>query len=85
MFQLLLPEALADQSGEFIRRLRDASIATGVRYPAIHQTTLYRNLGLARTALPHTKSVAAHILPLPQPGRRPTSSASHAPLINVLN
>jgi dTDP-4-amino-4,6-dideoxygalactose transaminase len=65
MFQVLLPAALASQRGELIRRLREAGIATGVHYPAIHQTTLYRNLGLASAPLPHTESVAARILTLP--------------------
>lgn len=65
MFQILLPGSLASQRGEIIRRLRDAGIATGVHYPAIHLTSLYRQQGLADTPLPHTESVAARILTLP--------------------
>lgn len=65
MFQILLPEALARQRGEIIRRLREAGIATGVHYPAIHLTSLYRQQGLADKPLPHTESVAARILTLP--------------------
>ncbi|MEO8408975.1 MAG: DegT/DnrJ/EryC1/StrS aminotransferase family protein [Propionivibrio sp.] len=65
MFQILLPEALRGRRGEIMQRLREAGIATGVHYPAIHQTTLYRRLELASTPLPHTESVAARILTLP--------------------
>lgn len=65
MFQVLLPESLADQRGEVIRLMRDAGIATGVHYPAIHQTSLYKNRGLSDAKLPHTESVAARILTLP--------------------
>jgi dTDP-4-amino-4,6-dideoxygalactose transaminase len=65
MFQVLLPSALADQRGEVIRLMREAGIATGVHYPAIHLTSLYRKLGLSDVKLPHTESVAARILTLP--------------------
>lgn len=65
MFQILLPESLAAQRGEVIRRLRNAGIATGVHYPAIHLTTLYRKQGLTLRPLPHTESVASRILTLP--------------------
>lgn len=65
MFQILLPERLAPQRGEFIRRMRDEGIATGVHYPAIHRTTLYRQLGLSDVALPHTETVASRTLTLP--------------------
>lgn len=65
MFQILLPAHLAPQRGEFIRRMRDAGIATGVHYPAIHRTTLYRQLGLSDVSLPHTETVASRILTLP--------------------
>ena len=57
--------ALASRRGELMRLLRESGIATGVHYPAIHQTTLYRKLGLATLPLPHTESVAARILTLP--------------------
>jgi len=65
MFQVLLPAGLAPRRGEIITRLRAAGIATGVHYPAIHLTSLYRERGLAGTPLPHTESVAARILTLP--------------------
>ncbi len=65
MFQVLLPASLANQRGELIRRMRETGIATGVHYPAIHQTALYKNLGLANAHLPHTESVASRILTLP--------------------
>ena len=65
MFQVLLPESLASLRGDVMRRLREAGIATGVHYPAIHTTSLYRHQGLADQPLPHTESVAARILTLP--------------------
>ena len=65
MFQVLLPVSLSKQRGEVIRLLREAGIATGVHYPAIHQMSLYKALGLAEKPLPHTESVAARILTLP--------------------
>jgi dTDP-4-amino-4,6-dideoxygalactose transaminase len=65
MFQVLIPARLAGQRGELMRLLRESGIATGVHYPAIHQTSLYRKLGLAARPLPHTESVAARILTLP--------------------
>ena len=65
MFQVLLPARLAKQRGEIIRLMRETGIATGVHYPAIHQTSLYKNLGMANAHLPHTESVASRILTLP--------------------
>ncbi len=65
MFQIVLPAALAARRGELMQTMREAGIATGVHYPAIHQTTLYRQLGLADARLPHTEAVAAGILTLP--------------------
>lgn len=65
MFQVLLPEELANQRGEIIKRMRDLGVAVGVHYPAIHQTSLYRKLRLVTTPLPHTENVAARIMTLP--------------------
>ena len=65
MFQVLLPATLASRRGDVIARLRDEGIASGVHYPAIHLTSLYRARGLAGTPLPHTESVTARILTLP--------------------
>ena len=65
MFQVLLPEALAARHPALIAALKAAGIGSGVHYPAIHTTTLYRNLGWRRGDLPHTESVAARILTLP--------------------
>ena len=64
MFQVLLPERLADQRGEVIRLMREAGFALGVHYPAIHLMTLYRQQALT-APLPHTESVGARILTLP--------------------
>lgn len=65
MFQVLLPVDLAARRGEIIQRMRDCGVALGVHYPAIHQTTLYRQRGLSQPPLPHTEDVAARILTLP--------------------
>jgi hypothetical protein len=65
MFQVLLPEGLAEQRAEVMRLLREAGIATGIHYPAIHTMSLYKARGLAERHLPHTESVAARILTLP--------------------
>ena len=64
MFQVLLPESLADQRSEVIRLMREAGFALGIHYPAIHLMTLYRQQAL-RVKLPHTESVASRILTLP--------------------
>jgi hypothetical protein len=63
MFQVLLPAGV--ERAQLMRLLRDAGIATGVHYPAIHTMSLYKERGLAGRALPHTESVAARILTLP--------------------
>ena len=65
MFQVLIPADLATQRGELIRLMREAGIAVGVHYPAIHTTSLYRENGLSDAKLPHTEAVAARILTLP--------------------
>jgi len=65
MFQILLPEGLAGQRAEVMRLLREAGIATGIHYPAIHKMSLYKARGLAGSHLPHTESVAARIITLP--------------------
>lgn len=65
MFQVLLPEALAARRPALIAALKAAGIGSGVHYPPIHTTTLYRNLGWRSGDLPHTESVAARILTLP--------------------
>lgn len=65
MFQVLLPVGLSSQRTELIRLMREYGIALGVHYPAIHRTSLYRELGLAPDKLPHTESVASRILTLP--------------------
>jgi dTDP-4-amino-4,6-dideoxygalactose transaminase len=65
MFQVALPAGLAAQRAQVIGLLREAGIAVGVHYPAIHKTSLYRQRGLSAASLPHTESVAARILTLP--------------------
>lgn len=65
MFQVLLPAELANKRGAVISLMRETGIAVGVHYPAIHQTSLYRERGLAATPLPCTEDVAGRILTLP--------------------
>jgi len=65
MFQILLPEQLAALRPAVIQRLKAAGIGSGVHYPAIHTTSLYRQLGWRSGDLPQTESVAARILTLP--------------------
>ena len=65
MFQVVLPAGLAPVRAAIIERMRARGIALGVHYPAIHQTTLYRQRGLSSAALPYTEAVAAGILTLP--------------------
>jgi hypothetical protein len=65
MFQVVLPASLAPARATLIERMRAHGIALGVHYPAIHRTTLYRQRGLSRAALPHTEAVADGILTLP--------------------
>ncbi|MFL6716857.1 MAG: DegT/DnrJ/EryC1/StrS family aminotransferase, partial [Burkholderiaceae bacterium] len=60
-----LPESLASRRAAVMASLKAAGIGSGVHYPAIHTTTLYRNLGWRRGDLPHTESAAARILTLP--------------------
>lgn len=65
IFQVLLPASLASRRPAVIASLKAAGIGSGVHYPPIHTTTLYRNLGWREGDLPHTESVAARILTLP--------------------
>ncbi|MDR3410645.1 MAG: DegT/DnrJ/EryC1/StrS aminotransferase family protein [Formivibrio sp.] len=65
MFQIVLPEALAAQRSALIQLLKEAGIGSGVHYPAIHTTSLYRQLGWKAGDLPQTESIAARILTLP--------------------
>jgi dTDP-4-amino-4,6-dideoxygalactose transaminase len=62
---VLVPQALASQRPTLIRLLKEAGLGSGVHYPAIHTTTLYRQLGWRAGDLPHTESIAARILTLP--------------------
>ncbi|QLG87287.1 DegT/DnrJ/EryC1/StrS aminotransferase family protein [Chitinibacter bivalviorum] len=65
MFQIVLPERLAAQRPKLIAMMKEAGIAVGVHYPAIHTTSLYRQLGWHEGQLPHTEAIAARILTLP--------------------
>jgi len=65
MFQVLLPEALADRRAELIDRMKADGIGIGVHFPAIHLTTLYRERGYGSLGLPHTESIARRTMSLP--------------------
>ena len=64
MFQVLLPQELANQRPVLIRLLKEAGVGSGVHYPSIHTKSLYRQLGWRAGDLPHTESVDARILSL---------------------
>ena len=66
MFQVLLPlEKLSISRGDFITRMREKNIGTGVHYPAIHLFTLYRNLGFKEGMFPHAEKIGAETITLP--------------------
>lgn len=65
MFQVLLPETLAERRAELIDRMKADNIGIGVHFPAIHFTTLYRQRGHAEKPLPHTESIARRTMSLP--------------------
>ena len=66
MFQILLPlEQMSIGRGEFIRRLHDKGIGSGVHYPAMHLFKLYRAMGYRPGQFPHAERVGRSILTLP--------------------
>ncbi|MBM3346840.1 MAG: DegT/DnrJ/EryC1/StrS aminotransferase family protein [Betaproteobacteria bacterium] len=70
MFQVVLPERRADGApamprAEFMRRMRELGIGTGVHYPAIHLFDLYRRLGWKAGDLPHAERIGRGIVTLP--------------------
>ncbi|MBS1187126.1 MAG: DegT/DnrJ/EryC1/StrS aminotransferase family protein [Burkholderiaceae bacterium] len=65
MFQILLPKSLATQRSTFLKLMAEAGIGTGVHYPAIHTTSLYRQHGWREGMLAHTESVAARTVTIP--------------------
>lgn len=66
MFQILLPlSRLRASRGEIIARLHARGIGTGVHYPALHLTTLYRRLGYREGRFPVAEDIARRTLTLP--------------------
>jgi dTDP-4-amino-4,6-dideoxygalactose transaminase len=65
MFQVLLPEAMADSRAELIDRMKADGIGIGVHFPAVHLTSLYQERGYGRLCLPHTESIARRTMSLP--------------------
>ena len=66
MFQVLLPtHQLSGGRAAVMGALRDASIGTGVHYPAMHLFTHYKSLGWREGMLPHSERVGRSILTLP--------------------
>lgn len=65
MFQVLLPEAMADSRAELIDRMKADGIGIGVHFPAVHLTSLYQQRGCGGLCLPHTESIARRTMSLP--------------------
>jgi dTDP-4-amino-4,6-dideoxygalactose transaminase len=66
MFQVVLPvDRLAGGRAAVMQAMRDAGIATGVHYPALHLFSFYRSLGWRDGMLPHTERLGRAILTLP--------------------
>jgi hypothetical protein len=66
MFQILLPlETMPISRAEFIAKLRERNIGTGVHYPAMHLFSLYRALGYREGDFPQAERVGHCTLTLP--------------------
>lgn len=66
MFQILLPlEKMTISRAEFIARLRERNIGTGVHYPAMHLFSLYRQLGYQDGQFPQAEHIGRRTLTLP--------------------
>jgi dTDP-4-amino-4,6-dideoxygalactose transaminase len=66
MFQILLPlEAMSIGRGEFMQRLHESGIGSGVHYPAMHLFKLYRAMGYGPGDFPHAERVGRSIVTLP--------------------
>lgn len=63
-YTILLPEGV-DRTA-LISAMTEAGIPLRLYYPEpLHATSLYRELGVLRGALPHTETIARHMLQLP--------------------
>jgi len=66
MFQILLPlDRMSIGRGEFMERLHQRGIGSGVHYPAMHLFKLYRTMGYGPGQFPHAEIVGRSILTLP--------------------
>ena len=63
MFQVVLPNRV--KRADFIAGMREAGIAIGVHYPAIHLFSLYRSLGWTEGQYPHAERIGRAIATLP--------------------
>jgi dTDP-4-amino-4,6-dideoxygalactose transaminase len=63
MFQVALPERVA--RADFMRKMRDAGIGTGVHYPAMHLFKLYRRLGWHAGQFPNAERLGRSLVTLP--------------------
>jgi len=63
MFQVVLPDRV--KRADFMARMREAGIGTGVHYPAIHLFSLYRSLGWREGQYPHAERIGRSIVTLP--------------------
>ncbi len=66
MFQILLPlEKMTIGRGEFMQRLHERGIGSGVHYPAMHLFKLYRAMGYGPGDFPQAERVGRAIVTLP--------------------
>jgi dTDP-4-amino-4,6-dideoxygalactose transaminase len=65
MFQVLLPEAMAESRAELIDQMKADGIGIGVHFPAVHLTSLYQQRGCGGLCLPHTESISRRTMSLP--------------------
>jgi dTDP-4-amino-4,6-dideoxygalactose transaminase len=63
MFQVALPERI--RRSDFMKKMRDQGIGTGVHYPAIHLFKLYRRLGWKEGQFPNAERLGRSLVTLP--------------------
>jgi dTDP-4-amino-4,6-dideoxygalactose transaminase len=66
IFSPLLPlERMSITRAEFIRRMHERGIGVGVHYPAIHELSLYRDLGYGERSYPNAERIGRGTVTLP--------------------
>jgi dTDP-4-amino-4,6-dideoxygalactose transaminase len=66
IFTPLLPlERMSITRAEFIRRMHQRGIGVGVHYPAIHELSLYRDLGYGERSYPNAERIGHGTVTLP--------------------